>query len=105
MRQCIGGRFPPPTFSVWRETVMEEATRPVTPWHRSPFWLAVVGLALMFVGYQASVFVPNSPHERRQADELEKLRGMAQDDELRGRLDDVARNAERQPPFRWPGRL
>jgi hypothetical protein len=85
---------------------MEEATRPATPWHRSPFWLAVVGLALMFAGYQVSSYVPEAtPNERRQADEIGKLRDMAEDDALRGKLDDYARDVRQPPPYRWPGRL
>lgn len=82
-----------------------EEVQAVTPWYRSPFWLAVVGLALMFGGYQASVYVPPpTPHEARQADQLAELRNAAQDEALRGRLDDVAKNAQHRP-FLWPGRL
>jgi hypothetical protein len=85
---------------------MDETTRAVTPWYRSPFWLGVIGLASMFVGYQVSVYVPAAtPRERRQADKLAEMRGMTDDEALLRRIDDTEKNAKAPPPFLWPGRL
>jgi hypothetical protein len=80
-----------------------EQTRPATPWYRSPLWLAALGLALMVGGYQLSRFVPTSPREQRQADELAGLREKTDDKALQERLDGIANSARHEPPFRMPG--
>jgi hypothetical protein len=80
-----------------------EQTRPATPWYRSPLWLAALGLALMVGGYQLSRYVPLTPREQEQADRLADLHGKTDDEVLKERIDAIARNARRDPPFRVPG--
>src|SRR5262245_6155120 len=80
-----------------------EQTKPATPWYRSPFWLAALGLALMVGGDQLSRYVPLTPREQQQADELAGLRDKTADRELQERLDDFASNVKREPPYRMPG--
>jgi hypothetical protein len=81
---------------------MEEHTpAPSVPWHRQPIWLGLLGLALMLGGWKLSTFVP--AHERAAL--LNELRGMADDPALKDRIDQIARNARRAPPYQLPGRL
>src|SRR5262245_50216058 len=67
-----------------------------TPWHRSPFWLGVIGLSLMLTGYQLSRFVPGNK-------QVAGLRAMSDDAAFRARLDEVEKNNAGDPPYRLPG--
>lgn len=75
------------------------------PWYRQPLWLGLVGFALMVAGWKLGQAGPLSPKDQRQAAQFDELRGMAEDGDLRDRLDDVALSARRDRPYQLPGRL
>jgi hypothetical protein len=76
-------------------------------WYRQPIWLGLLGLALMVGGWKLTTFVPPSPEEQSSAERLAELRKMAgeREDGLAERLDQIARDRWREPPFRVAGRL
>jgi hypothetical protein len=84
-----------------------ETTAPPSGGWRSPLLLAGIGLALLIGGYHAMNYVPRTPQQAAQEEELTKLRQMAAKDapDLHQRLKDVPPPAWRTPPYQLPGRL
>jgi hypothetical protein len=76
----------------------------LTPWYHNPLGLGLLALALMVGGWKLSTYVALTPRQADQAGRLAEIRSLARD-ELRDRLDEVARHVEPSPPFRWAGRL
>jgi hypothetical protein len=76
-------------------------------WWQSAIGMGLLGLALMVGGWKLSTWIPvATPHEREQAEKLADVRGMANERELRQRLDEIARDVQqRTPPYQLPGRL
>lgn len=76
-----------------------------TPWYQRPLGVGLIGLMLMIGGWKLSTFVPPRMSDRGQQEQLEGLRRMSEDQELNERLDRIATNVRREPPYQFPGRL
>ena len=83
----------------------EKAPVPSDPWWRRPIWLGALGLLLMVGGWKLSTLSSLTPREVDQQRLLSEVRGMAEDQDLRARLDAMERHARREPPYQTPGRL
>lgn len=72
---------------------------PPSPGDRSPLWLGVIGLVLLFAGWQMTTYIPPSRHQ----DVLDTLH-RAGDENFRRKLGEYERGWSR-PPLELPGRL
>ena len=79
-------------------------TKTITPWHRQPIWLGLIGLGLTVGGAMLTTYNPLSPRQADQAGKLAELRNLAEGEHAQ-RLDHYARNVRPKPPYRVPGRL
>jgi hypothetical protein len=75
------------------------------PWWRRPIGIGLLGLALMVGGWKLSTWIPTTAHEQQQADRLGDLKRLEGDVEWKAKVEDYARNVQRQPPYEMPGRL
>ncbi len=69
------------------------------PWYQQPIWLGLLGLLIMLLGWKLSIYKPYSNAIATVAE----LQQMTEDQELVQRLDQVARAAPREPPYKLPG--
>jgi hypothetical protein len=81
---------------------MTAQPRPRSP---RPIPLGLLGLALMLAGWKASTYVPLTPRQAEQARQADEVRGLAEQDELKGKIDGIVRGAQPPPPYQLPGRL
>jgi hypothetical protein len=86
-----------------RNRIVDEKKDPV-PWYRQPVGLGLLGVALAVAGSMLTSYTPLNPRQQDQERQLSDVRRLA-DPELDQRLEQYARHAKPEPPYRLQGRL